>query len=75
MTAWHFFLKGVHARLVCAVLVNSDTLTANYGVKRSQFTKLTSESYNVLYSAHHLATSSTQELPNQIILHITLIGK
>ena len=43
MTAWHFFLKCVHARLVCAVLVNSDTLTANYSVKQSQLTKLTSE--------------------------------
>ena len=31
------------ARLVCVVLVNSDTLTANYSVKQSQFTKLTSE--------------------------------
>ena len=30
-------------RLVCAVLVNSDTLTANYSVKQSQFIKLTSE--------------------------------
>ena len=25
------------------MLVNSDSLTANYGVKQSQFTKLTSE--------------------------------
>ena len=31
-------------RLVCDVLVNSDTLTANYSVKQSQLTKLTSES-------------------------------
>ena len=31
------------ARLVCGVLVNSDTLTTNYSVKQSQFTKLTSE--------------------------------
>ena len=30
-------------RLVCDVLVNSDTLTANYSVKQSQLTKLTSE--------------------------------
>ena len=30
-------------RLVCAVLVNSDSLTANYGVKQSQFTKPTAE--------------------------------
>ena len=29
--------------LVCSVLVNSDTLTANYGVKQSQFIKSTSE--------------------------------
>jgi len=29
--------------LVCSVLVNSDILTANYSVKQSQFTKLTSE--------------------------------
>ena len=29
--------------LVCSVLVNSDILTANYGVKQSQFTKPTSE--------------------------------
>ena len=29
--------------LVCSVLVNSDTLTANYGVKQVQFTKPTSE--------------------------------
>ena len=29
--------------LVCVVLVNSDTLTANYSVKQSQFKKLTSE--------------------------------
>ena len=34
----------IRPRLVCAVLINSDTLTANYGVKQSQFTKLTSES-------------------------------
>ena len=33
----------VRARLVCSVLVNSDILTANYGVKQSQFTKPTSE--------------------------------
>ena len=31
------------ARLVCAVLVNSDTLIANYSVKQNQLTKLTSE--------------------------------
>ena len=31
------------ARLICAVLVNSDTLTNNYSVKQSQLTKLTSE--------------------------------
>ena len=30
-------------RLVWVVLVKSDTLTANYSVKQSQFTKLTSE--------------------------------
>jgi len=30
-------------RLVYSVLVNSDSLTANYGVKQSQFTKPTSE--------------------------------
>ena len=30
-------------RLVCSVLVNSDTLTANYGVKQRQFIKPTSE--------------------------------
>ena len=30
-------------RLVCSVLVNSDILTANYGVKQSQFTKPTTE--------------------------------
>ena len=30
-------------RLVCNVLVNSDSLTANYDVKQSQFTKPTSE--------------------------------
>ena len=30
-------------RLVCAVQVNSDILTTNYGVKQSQFTKPTSE--------------------------------
>ena len=29
--------------LVCSVLVNSDFLTVNYGVKQSQFTKLISE--------------------------------
>ena len=29
--------------LVCAVLVNSDTLPVNYSVKQSQLTKLTSE--------------------------------
>ena len=29
--------------LVCAVLVNSNSLTANYGVKQSQFIKPTSE--------------------------------
>ena len=31
------------ARLVCSVLVNSNTFTANYSVKQSQFTKSTSE--------------------------------
>ena len=31
------------SRLVCAVLVNSNSLTANYGVKQSQFIKPTSE--------------------------------
>ena len=30
-------------RLVCAVLVNSDILIANYGVKQNQFTKPSSE--------------------------------
>ena len=30
-------------RLVCSVLVNSDSLTANYDVKQSQFIKPTSE--------------------------------
>jgi hypothetical protein len=30
-------------RLVCNVLMNSDTLTVNYGVKQNQFTKSTSE--------------------------------
>ena len=30
--------------LVCAVLVNSDTLPVNYSVKQSQLTKLTSKS-------------------------------
>ena len=29
--------------LVCALLVNSDILIANYGVKQNQFTKPTSE--------------------------------
>ena len=29
--------------LVCSVLVNGDTLTTNYGVKQSQFTKPTTE--------------------------------
>ena len=36
-----YFLRWPH--LVCAVLVNSDILTANYGVKQRQFTKPTSE--------------------------------
>ena len=31
------------SRLVCSVLVNSNSLTANYGAKQNQFTKLTSE--------------------------------
>ena len=31
--------------LVCSVLVNSDTLTANYSVKQSQLTKLTSKTH------------------------------
>jgi len=35
---------GALQTLVCAVLVNSDTLTANYSVKQNQLTKLTSES-------------------------------
>ena len=30
-------------RSVCAVLINSDILITNYGVKQSQFTKPTSE--------------------------------
>jgi len=30
-------------RLVCSVLVNSDSLTANYGIKQSQFIKSTSK--------------------------------
>ena len=30
-------------RLVCSMLVNSDILTANYGVRQSRFTKPTSE--------------------------------
>ena len=29
--------------LVCSVLVNSDSLTVNYGIKQIQFTKITSE--------------------------------
>ena len=33
----------IWVHLVCAVLVNSDSLTANYGVKQNQFTKPTSE--------------------------------
>ena len=39
----NFLVCDRKARLVCAVLVNSDILTANYGVKQSQFTKPTSE--------------------------------
>ena len=38
-----FSLECRQARLVCTVLVNSDILIANYGVKQSQFTKPTSE--------------------------------
>ena len=34
-------LSGGH--FVCDVLINSDILTANYGVKQSQFTKPTSD--------------------------------
>ena len=34
---------GDRLRLVCAMLVNNDILTVNYGVKQSQFTKPTSE--------------------------------
>ena len=34
---------GVRCRLVCSVLVNSDSLTVNYGVKQNQFTKPISE--------------------------------
>jgi len=34
---------AIRSRLVCAVLMNSDTLIANYGVKQSQFTKPISE--------------------------------
>ena len=30
-------------RLVCSMLVNSDSLTANYGIIQSQFIKPTSE--------------------------------
>ena len=30
-------------RLVCSVLMNSDSLTVNYGIKQNQFTKPTSE--------------------------------
>ena len=33
----------IQSRLVCAVLVNSDTLTVNYDIKQSQFAKLISE--------------------------------
>ena len=36
-------LAAQWSRLVCSVLVNSNTLTVNYGVKQSQFTKPTSE--------------------------------
>ena len=35
--------RDTYGRLVCSVLVNSDILTANYGVKQIQFTKPTSE--------------------------------
>ena len=38
-----FSLECRQARLVCTVLVNSDILAANYGVKQRQFTKPTSE--------------------------------
>ena len=36
-------IESHRARLVCSVLVNSDILTANYGIKQNQFTKPTSE--------------------------------
>ena len=36
-------VRVIWARLVCSVLVNSDSLTANYGIKQSQFTKPISE--------------------------------
>ena len=35
--------KSTLVRLVCAVLVTSNILTVNYGVKQNQFTKPTSE--------------------------------
>ena len=48
-TRWQQFFSDIQYacliwfRLVCSVLVNNDTLTANYGVKQSHFTKPTSE--------------------------------
>ena len=41
-SVWHK-ASGHRPCLVCDVLVNSDILTADYGVKQSQFTKPTSE--------------------------------
>ena len=39
----NFLVCDRKAHLVCAVLVNSDILIANYGVKQNQFTKPTAE--------------------------------
>ena len=36
-------VQATLARFICVVIVNSDTLTVNYSIKQSQFTKLISE--------------------------------
>ena len=37
-------IEETKVRLICSVLVNSDSLITNYDVKQNQFTKPTSES-------------------------------
>jgi hypothetical protein len=63
-------------RLVCSVLVNSDSLTTNYGIKQSQFTKPTSEPHaNDPEESNKAFECNITVANHQLIIVITFVAK